>query len=310
MRIFVAGAGGAVGRRLVPRLISAGHDVVATTTSNAKIAMLQQMGADAVELDLLHAGATMRAVSDAKPDVIVHEATALSHLGNNMRHFDRIFEQTNRLRTTGTRNLLAAASELGVPRFVAQSYCGWPYARDGALVKTEADPLDSRPVPASAKTIEAIKELESMVLAHDGVVLRYGGLYGPNTSLAPGGPQIEAVRKRMLPIVGDGAGMFSFIHVDDAASATVAALTDGSGIYNIVDDEPAPAREWIPYLATIVGAKPPVRVPTWLARIVAGEVPVAMMTQSRAGSNAKAKRELSWRPAYASWPEGFKHELS
>jgi 2-alkyl-3-oxoalkanoate reductase len=309
MRVFIAGATGVVGRRLVPLLVSTGHDVVASTTSAAKVALIEQMGADAVRLDVLDAAATLQAIKDAKPDAIVHQATALSNLGNSLRHFDRIFETTNRLRTTGTRNLLNAANDAGVQRFIAQSFCGWPYAREGGLIKTEADPLDAHPLPASAKTIVAIRELEAMVSAHGGVALRYGGFYGPNTSLAHGGPQIEAVRKRMLPIIGDGAGMFSFVHVDDAATATLAALTRGAGVYNIVDDEPAPAREWIPYLATVVGAKPPRHVPAWLARVVAGDVAVAMMTQSRGGSNAKAKRDLNWRPQYPSWREGFRHEL-
>lgn len=309
MRVFIAGATGVIGRRLVPLLVSVGHDVIASTTSPNKLAMIERMGADAVELDILDSDATRKAINDVEPDAIIHEATALAKLGNNFRKFDQMFATTNRLRTTGTRNLLAAAENTGVQRFVAQSFCGWSYGRDGSLIKTEEDPLDSNPLPAFKNTFAAIKELEALVTAHGGVVLRYGGLYGPNTSLAPGGPQYEAIHKRMIPIVGAGGGLFSFVHVDDAATATLAALTKGSGIYNIVDDEPAPARDWLPYFAGVIGAKPPRRAPVWLARLLAGEGAVAMMTQGRGGSNAKAKRELEWRPQYASWRDGFKRAL-
>ena len=310
MRVFVAGATGVVGRRLVPLLASVGHDVIASTTSPNKVTAIEHMGADAVRLDILDAEATCKVIDDAKPDAIIHEATALAKIGNNFRQFDRMFATTNLLRTTGTRNLLAAAENSGVQRFIAQSFCGWSYPRDGAPVKTEDDPLDPDPLPAFKQTLAAIKELETLVTAYGGVVLRYGGLYGPGTSMAPGGPQYEAVRKRMLPIVGDGGGLFSFLHVDDAATATLAALTQGRGIYNIVDDEPAPLREWLPYLATIIGAKPPRHAPVWLAKLIAGSGAVAMLTEGRGGSNAKAKRELDWRPQYASWRDGFRHALS
>jgi len=310
MRIFIAGATGVVGRRLAPLLVATGHDVVATTTSAAKASMIEQMGARAVELDVLDAAATRRAVSDTRPDAVIHQATALSSFGTNLRNLDRVFEQTNRLRTTGTANLLAAADDAGVSRFVAQSFCGWPYPRDGSLIKTERDPLDPNPLPTVAKTLAAIKELEAMVVGHGGVVLRYGGFYGPGTSLAPGGPQYEAVRQRKFPIVGDGAGIFSFLHIDDAATATVAALTNGEGVYNIVDDDPAAARDWIPYLASTIGAKPPRHAPVWLAKLIAGAVPVAILTAGRGGSNAKAKDELGWRPRYATWRDGFTHGLS
>jgi len=309
MRVFVIGGTGVVGRRLVPLLVATGHDVVASTTAPAKLPLIEQMKAHAVQLDVLDAAATRRAIQDAKPDAIVHQATALSHLSNNFRNMDRIFAKTNQLRTAGTRNLLAAAEEFGVQRIIAQSYCGWPYPREGSWVKTENDPLDTHPLPAATKTIAAIVEQERLISEHGGVVLRYGGLYGPGTSLAPGGPQYQAVRKRLLPVVGDGAGVISFIHVDDAATAALAALTNGAGIYNIVDDEPAAARDWIPYLASAIGAKPPRHVPAWLARVAAGQIPAEMMTHGRGGSNAKAKAELSWRPQYATWREGFKKGL-
>jgi nucleoside-diphosphate-sugar epimerase len=309
MRVFVVGATGVVGRRLVPLLVATGHDVIASATTPGKLTLIEQMKADAVQLDVLDATATREAIKDTKPDVIVHQATALAHLSNNFRNMDRIFAKTNQLRTTGTRNLLAAAEEFGVQRIIAQSYCGWPYPREGSWVKTENDPLDAHPLPAARQTIAAIAEQETLISEAGGVVLRYGGFYGPGTSLAPGGPQYEAVRKLMLPIVGDGAGIISFIHVDDAATAALAALTNGRGVYNIVDDEPAPEREWLPYLASAIGAKPPRHVPTWLARLAAGEIAVEMMTKGRGGSNVKAKAELSWRPQYASWRDGFKNGL-
>ncbi|MGH8889723.1 MAG: NAD-dependent epimerase/dehydratase family protein [Acidothermaceae bacterium] len=309
MRVLVVGATGVVGRRLVPLLVSTGHDVVGGTTSPTKLAGLEQLGATGVVLDVLDAEQTRKIVADAAPDAIVHQATALANMKFNPRHFDTIFATTNLLRTAGTRNLLAAAEESGVERFVAHSFCGWTFARTGGPVKTEEDALDPNPMKPFTKTLAAIKELERLVTDDGGVVLRCGGFYGPGTSLDHDGEQATMVRKRRLPIVGDGAGVFSFVHVDDVASATLAALTRGSGIYNIVDDEPAAARDWIPYLAGIMGAKPPIHIPAWLARLAAGETTVAMMTQARGGVNAKAKRELSWKPQYASWRDGFAHEL-
>jgi nucleoside-diphosphate-sugar epimerase len=309
MRVFVAGATGVLGRQLVPQLRAAGHEVVASTTTTEKLPLIREMGAEPVRADLLDAAATARAVRKARPDAIVHEATALTSLGD-MRNVDQTFERTNQLRTVGTRNLLAAAQDLGACRFVAQSFCGWPYGRSGSLVKTEDDPLDTDPLPQTGKTLAAIKELEAVVTDNGGVVLRYGGFYGPGTSLAPGGPQYEAVRKRMLPIVGKGAGLFSFLHVEDAASATVAALAGPPGVYNVVDDEPAAARDWIPYLASIIGAKPPRRLPTWMARWAAGSVATAVLTVGRGASNAKAKQQLGWKLRYPSWRDGFQRGLS
>src|SRR5919106_254218 len=246
MKIFVAGASGAIGKQLVPLLVDAGYEVVGTTTSAGKADNLRALGAAPVVLDLLDAEAVGRAVSEAAPDVVVHEPT-------------------NRLRTEGTDNLLAAARAVGVRKFVAQSYAGWPYAREGAAVKDEEAPLDDNPAGNAKETIAAIRHLEERVVAADGIVLRYGGFYGPGTSLAVGGEMLEAIRKRMFPVVGSGAGMASFIHIEDAARATLAAIVRGEpGLYNIVDDEPAPASEWLPYLADAVGAKPPRHVPLWL----------------------------------------------
>ena len=309
MRIFVAGASGAVGKQLVPLLAEAGHEVVGTTTSAKNADSVRWLGAEPVVLDLLAAEAVGRAVSEAAPDVIVHEATALA--GGNMRKFDEAFAQTNRLRTDGTDNLLAAAKAVGVGRFVAQSYAGWPYAREGAAVKDESAALDPSPVDDSKETIAAIRRLEESVVPAGGIVLRYGGFYGPGTSVSEHGEMLEPIRRRMLPLVGSAAGVTSFIHIEDAARATLAAIERGrSGIYNIVDDDPAPVSEWLPYLAEVVGAKPPRHVPLWLGKLMAGEVLATMMTEGRGASNAKAKRELDWRLLYPSWRQGFVNGLS
>ena len=309
MKIFVAGATGAVGRPLVPGLIAAGHDVVGTTRSAAKADQIRAAGGEPAVVDVLDRDGVMAAVADARPDVIVHQATALSSMGTNMRRFDTYFAQTNRLRTEGTDNLLAAAKAVGVRRFIAQSYAGWPNIREGGPVKTEEDPLDPTPPAAVREGMAAIRHVEETVPAADGIeglVLRYGGFYGPGTSLWSGGVHTEAIRKRKFPIVGAGTGVWSFIHVDDAASATVAAVERGTpGLYNIVDDEPAPVSEWLPYLAQAIGAKPPRRVPRWLGRLAGGELAIVMMEQSRGSSNAKAKRELGWEPAYPTWRKGF-----
>jgi nucleoside-diphosphate-sugar epimerase len=304
MRVLVAGAGGAVGRRLVPQLIARGHVVVATTTSEAKTEALRALGAEAVVMDGLDAGAVGEAVARSEPEAVVHEMTGLAG-SLDLRRFDEGFALTNELRTKGTDHLLAAADAVGVPRFVAQSFAGWPNARSGGLVKSETDELDPSPPKAQRESLAAIRYLERTVVDDGGVVLRYGSLYGPGTSLADEYPAL--IRRRKLPVVGGGSGIWSFVHVDDAASATVAAVEYGApGIYNIVDDEPAPVREWLPYLAERLGAKPPRRVPAWLARFAVGEVGVSLMTQVRGSSNAKARRELGWEPRFPSWREGFR----
>jgi 2-alkyl-3-oxoalkanoate reductase len=300
MRVFVAGASGAIGTRLVPQLIDRGHEVIGTSRSPTHAERVRALGAEPVVLDLLEWRAVRQAVLAAEPDAIVHQATALANL-RDFKHFDRSFAQTNRLRTEGTDALLAAAREAGVSRFVAQSYASARYERTGGPVKTEEDPLDPNPVPAARQSIAAMRHLDEAVTAAGGVALRYGGFYG-----AANDALVEAVHRRLFPIIGDGGGVTSFIHLDDAAAATVLALEHGAaGIYNVVDDEPAPAREWLPVLASVLGAKPPRRVPRWLARLVAGEAPVMMGTESRGASNEKAKRELGWTLRYPSWREGF-----
>jgi nucleoside-diphosphate-sugar epimerase len=308
MRIFVAGATGAIGKRLVPLLDAHGHEVVGTTRSAGKVAELRLRGAEPVVLDVLDADAVDKAVSEARPDVVVHQATALSGLGN-LRNLDEAFAETNRLRTVGTDNLLAAAKTAGVEKFVAQSFAGWPYAKEGSFVKDEEAPLDPSPPASAAQTMAAIRHLEATVVGAegiDGIALRYGGFYGPGTSLFEGGEHVAAIRKRQFPVVGSGAGTWSFVHVDDAARATLAAIERGRrGLYNIVDDEPAASSEWLPYLAEVLGAKPPRHVPEWLGRLVAGEQVVSMMTEARGASNAKAKRELGWKLSYPTWREGF-----
>jgi 2-alkyl-3-oxoalkanoate reductase len=300
MRVFVAGASGAIGTRLVTQLVNAGHEVVGTARSREKAAGLTALGAEAVALDLLDRNAVRKTVLEAHPDAIVHEATALTGVkfGRNM---DSAFAQTNRLRTEGTDSLLTAAREAGVDRVVAQSFASMRHAREGGMVKTENDPLDPAPLPGARASSAAMRYLDEAVTAFGGIVLRYGGFYG-----AANDGLIEPVRKRMFPIVGDGGGVFSWIHLDDAAAATVLALEhDGPAIYNIVDDDPAPVREWLPALAEALGAKPPRRVPRWLARLVAGQAAVMMGTESRGASNAKAKRELRWTLRYPTWREGF-----
>jgi 2-alkyl-3-oxoalkanoate reductase len=298
MRVFVAGASGAIGMRLVPQLVDRGHEVIGTFNSPGKESALRALGARPVALDLLDAAAVLDAVREVRPDAIVHQATALSNL-RDFKHFDRSFAQTNRLRTEGTDALLAAGRKAGVRRFVAQSYASLRYARVGGPVKTEGDPLDSNPVPAMRETYAAMTHVEQAVTAAGGMALRYGVFY-------PSDAVVEAVRKGQFPIVGDGGGVSSFIHLEDAAAATVLALEqEGPNIYNIVDDEPAPAREWLPLLAEASGARRPRRVPRWLARLFAGDAGVMMGTESRGASNAKAKRELGWTLRYPSWRQGF-----
>jgi nucleoside-diphosphate-sugar epimerase len=310
MRVFLAGATGVVGSRLVPMLVAAGHEVVGTTTSSGKLLKLRDLGAEGVAVDLLDRNAVMTAVMRADPDVVIHQATALKEIGA-LRNPDKEFVLTNRLRTEGTDNLLEAARAAGARRFIAQSYAGWPSGRGGGGLTTEEDPLDSDPVPTMRRSLDAIRHLERVVPAAEGIeglVLRYGGFYGPGTSISEDGEHVRLIRKRRFPLVGKAAGVWSFTHIDDAAAATLAALDHGSpGIYNVVDDDPAPVSEWLPALAEAVGAKPPRRFPRWLANIAAGKAMVTMVTDVRGASNAKAKRELGWTPLHPSWREGFRH---
>jgi 2-alkyl-3-oxoalkanoate reductase len=299
MRVFLTGASGAIGTRLVPQLIEAGHEVIGTCRAPENADRLRALGAQPVVLDLLDARAVREAVRAAAPDAIVHEATALAGV-RFARRLDRVFGPTNRLRTEGTDTLLAAARETGVSRFVAQSFASGRYERSGGWVKTEDDPL-AEPLPAMRQATEALRHLDDTVTAAGGIALRYGGYYG-----AANDGLVEPVRKRQFPIVGRGDGVASWIHLDDAAAATVLALERGqAGIYNVVDDDPAPVREWLPVLADVLGAKPPRRVPRWLARLVAGDAAVMFGTESRGASNAKAKRELGWTLRHPSWREGF-----
>lgn len=312
MKIFVAGASGALGRRLVPLLVARGHDVVGMTRSPEKVGGLRAAGAEPVVADALDGDELMSAVLAAEPEVVVHELTALSEF-RDLRKFDESFAMTNRLRTEGTDHLLAAARAAGARRFVAQSFAATTYARAGGSVKTEEDPLDEHPPEALRRTLEAIRHLEAAVLGAeglDGIVLRYGAFYGPGTSLGEGGSQLDALHRRRYPIVGHGTGTWSFIHIDDAATATAAAVERGApGVYNVVDDEPARVSEWLPVLAEAIGAPPPRRVPAWLARLLVGEHGVVFMTQTRGASNSKAKRDLRWAPTYASWRRGFRKGL-
>jgi nucleoside-diphosphate-sugar epimerase len=313
MKVFVAGASGAIGKQLLPRLVQSGHQVVGMTRSAEKAELVRGLGAEPVVADALDADQVARAVTEAAPEAIVHELTALTG-ALRMGKPDRNFATTNRLRSAGTDHLLAAGEAAGVKRFLAQSFCGWPYARTGGPVKSEEDPLDPQPVASMRETFGAIRHLEEAVTGAEwteGIVLRYGGFYGPGTSLAPGGENAEMILKRRFPVVGDGAGVWSFVHIGDAAEATVAALERGQrGIYNVVDDEPAPVSEWLPAIASALGAKPPRHVPRWLGRLAAGEAGVVMMTDIRGASNAKAKRELGWQLQYPSWRQGVAASLS
>jgi nucleoside-diphosphate-sugar epimerase len=308
MRIFLAGATGAVGRRLVPRLVERGHSVVGTTTRADKAPELMALGATAVVVDGLDAAGIGEAVARAQPDAIIHQMTALAGQ-QDLRRFDQWFARTNALRTQGTENLLAAAQATGVPRMVVQSFVGWNNSRTGGPVKTEDDPLDPEPLKWQRESLAAIRALETLVPAAplDGVVLRYGALYGPGGS----DDLVALIKARKFPLVGDAGGVWSFTHLDDAATAALAAAEQGgNGVYNVVDDDPAPVAEWLPYLADVVGAKPPMRVPVWLARIAAGEVPVRWMTEGRGASNARFKTEYGWEPIWPSWREGFRHALA
>ena len=302
MRVFVAGGSGVIGRRLVPQLVARGHVVIATTTNAAKLGLLERLGAQGVVMDGLDAASVGEAVAAARPDAIVNEMTGLSaeHAGKpNLRRPDRFFANTNRLRSEGIDHLLSAAQASGVSHVVAQSHASMNGSRTGGWVKTEEDPLE--PLEGTRE----VEHLEDVVVRAGGAALRYGGFYGPGAN----DDQIQLVLKGRFPIVGAGTGYFSWVHVDDAASATVLAVEQrAKGVFNIVDDEPAPVGEWLPYLAECAGARPPRRIPAWLARLVAGPMVVGMMTQGRGFSNAKAKRELGWELRYPSWRIGFKEE--
>jgi nucleoside-diphosphate-sugar epimerase len=315
MRVFVAGATGAIGSQLVPQLVARGHDVVGTTRLRSKRDAVHALGAEPVVADALDAEAISRAVARARPEVVVHELTAMAG-EMNMRRVDRFFAMTNRLRTEGTDHLLGAAQAAGARRVIAQSYAGWPFARTGGPVKSEADPLDPDPPAQLRAALEAIRHTEGAVNAIDwaeGVVLRYGALYGPGTGISadPDASMIRPVRKRRFPLVGAAGGVWSFVHVADAAAATVEAVEHGAaGVYQVVDDEPAPVSEWLPALARTLGAKAPRRLPTWLGRLAAGEAATVMITDVRGASNAKCKRELGWEPRHPSWRTGFAEAVS
>jgi nucleoside-diphosphate-sugar epimerase len=303
MRVFVTGATGALGRHLVPGLVAAGHQVTATTRRPGNADRLRAAGADPVVLDGLDRDAVVAAVRAAAPDVIVHQMTALADM-RSLRKVDQVFAATNELRTRGTDNLLAAAAAAGTRRVVAQGH-NFVYGRSGGPVKSEDDPFEEHPVPSSVRTVAALRHIERTVpqAVPEGIVLRYGTFYGPGAS----DPMVEAVRKRQLPIIGGGTGIWSFIEIGDAAAATLAAIDQGApGAYNVVDSDPAPVADWLPYLAEIAGAKPPLRLPAWLGRLLAGEFVVAQMTRVRGCSNEKARKELGWEPRYASWREGFR----
>jgi nucleoside-diphosphate-sugar epimerase len=312
MRVFVAGSTGAVGKFLLPDLANDGHEVVALVRTAQKGAEVEALGAKTAVADPLDKEALTAAIRKAEPEVIVHQLTALARVGN-FKKFDQEMELTNRLRTEVTDTLLAAARLVRTRRFIAQSFCGWTFAREGGAIKTEEDPLDPTPPAAFSRTLSAIRYLEDAVQATrdlQALALRYGFFYGPGTGMAHDGAITDLVRKRRLPIVGDGGGIWSFIHIRDVARATAAAVAGGApGLYNVVDDEPAPVSAWLPVLAQALGAKPPRRVPVWLGKLAIGEGGVSMMTRIRGASNAKAKQELGWRPQYPSWRQGFVHGL-
>ena len=313
MKVFVAGSTGAVGKSLVPHLVENGHEVVALVRSTQKAKEVEVLGAKASIADALDRDELTAAIRRAEPEVVLHELTALASATGNFKRFDEEFALTNRLRTEATDTMLAASCFVGARRFIAQSFCGWPFAREGGAVKTEEDPLDPSPPAAFSQTLSAIRYLEEGVRSAtdiEALALRYGILYGPGTGIAKDGAIVELIRKRRLPIVGGGGGIWSFIHVEDVARATAMAMSRGTpGIYNIVDDEPAPLSSWLPFLADVLGTKPPRRIPAWLARFLIGEGGVSMMTRIRGGSNAKAKRELGWQPIYPTWRQGFTREL-
>jgi nucleoside-diphosphate-sugar epimerase len=320
MKVFVAGATGALGRKLIPELVARGHEVVGMTRSQSKEDLVRSLGARPVVANAFDRDAVADAVTSAAPEVIVHQLTALSGKPSirDARHPDRspMAQTTNRLRTEGTDNLVAAGRAAGARRFVAQSFGSFRFANTGGAVQTEADPFDQNAVAGRQPGLEAFLHLEQAVTTiewGDGLALRYGGFYGPGTgmSAAPDAAMAAPIRKRRFPIIGDGGGIWSFVHIEDAAAATAIAVEHGqAGVYNIVDDEPAPVREWLPVLASALGAKPPRRIPRWLGRLAAGEVVTRMMTEARGASNAKAKRELGWELRYPSWRDGFAHGLA
>jgi 2-alkyl-3-oxoalkanoate reductase len=309
MRVFVTGATGALGRHLVPGLVAAGHQVTATTRTPGKVAQLREAGAEPVIVDGLDREAVIAAVRAAAPQVIVHEMTALAGL-RSFRNPDKLFAATNELRTRGTDNLLAAAARAGTRRIIAQSYAGaGPDKPSGGRLRTEEDPLDWRPIRSAVQGPAAIRYVDQTVPreAPEGIVLRYGTFYGPGASDV----LLEMLRKRQVPVIGGGTGIWSFIEITDAAAATIAAVGLGApGLYNVVDDDPAPVAQWLPYLAQVAGAKPPLRVPAWAGRLLAGPFVVAQMTTSRGSSNQKARKELGWVPQYPSWREGFRAWVS
>jgi nucleoside-diphosphate-sugar epimerase len=310
MKVYVAGGTGVIGRRLIPELISVGHEVVATTSSPRGVEELEMLGAHPLVVDGLDEEAVIKAVCLVEPDVVIDEMTALAD-ATNLRNFDRAFARTNELRTRGNDHLIRAAQIAQVRRLISQSYTGWSNAREGAAVKTEQDPLDQDPPKTMRRSLDAISYLERVVTGAsrvEGIALRYGSLYGPGTAFST--DYVEQVRKRRLPLIGSAAGIWSFVHVDDAAAATVLAVERGPrGVYNVVDDDPAPVSDWLPYLADVIGAKPPRRVPAWVGRLAAGEAITSMSTRIRGSSNAKARRELRWVPRYRSWREGFREGL-
>ncbi|WP_378564619.1 MULTISPECIES: NAD-dependent epimerase/dehydratase family protein [unclassified Nocardioides] len=313
MRILIAGATGALGSRLAPHLLTAGHQVFGTSRHPSALADLDTQGVTGVVMDPLDLDSVRAAVAESKPDVVVHQLTALGAMTGNPKKFDQEFAMTNRLRTEATDHLLAASREHGVRRFIAQSYTTWPNERTGGWVKTEDDPLVEEPGKEARESLKAIRHLEHAVTTAkgiEGVVLRYGNFYGPGNAASRTGTLGEMIRAGKFPVVGGGTGVWSFIHVDDAATATAAAVERGApGIYNIVDDEPAPVAEWLPYLAEQLGGRKPMRLPAWLGRPLLGQLGIAMMTTVRGSSNAKAKRELDWTPGYASWRDGFRTGL-
>ena len=308
MRVFVAGSTGVVGKNLVPLLLDSGHEVIALARTPQKGLEVEALGARSIVADALDKDALTAAIRRAEPEVIIHQLTALAGVAN-FKKLDEEFTLTNRLRTEATETMLTAGRLVRARRLIVQSFCGWPFAREGGPIKTEEDPLDPAPPASFRKTLAAIRYLEQTVgkaTDLEVLALRYGFFYGPATSIAMDGMVVELVRKRRIPIVGDGAGIWSFIHIRDAARATVAAISRGApGIYNVVDDEPDPVSTWLPLLSHVLGAKPPRKVPVWFAKLLIGDGGVSMMTQIRGASNAKAKREFGWEPIYSSWRRGF-----